>query len=172
MTIITPDLLSKIREQYTLNWHGTHGVIHWHRVWENGNKLSEQEGVNAKVVQLFSIFHDSQRINEHQDIHHGSRGADLALKLREDIPLNDDEFTLLTIACSLHTSDHTHDDITVQACWDCDRLDLWRVGIKPDAYFLNTQMAKSPEMIEWGYTRSFDNKLPESPFGMEGFIVE
>jgi uncharacterized protein len=170
MTVITLDLLSKIREQYSLNWHGTHGVIHWHRVYENGIRLAEQEGVNAKVVQLFSVFHDSQRMNENIDRNHGKRGAELAAKLRGYLPLDNDEFTLLTIACCLHTSEHTHDDITVQACFDSDRMDLGRVGIKPDAFYLCTQMAKMSETIDWALRRSLENRLPESPFGIDGYI--
>ncbi|MBU4327282.1 MAG: hypothetical protein KKB91_06005 [Proteobacteria bacterium] len=173
MSIITPDLLSKIREQYSLNWHGTHGIPHWHRVWENGIKLSEQQGINAKVLQLFAVFHDSQRMNENTDPNHGPRGAELALEFREHIPLDDEEFTLLTIACCLHTSEHTHSDITIQACFDADRLDLGRVGITPDAYFLNSKMAKNPEMIEWALRRSIDNnKLLIDAFGIVGFIEE
>lgn len=170
MTIITMNLLSKIREQYSLNWLGIHGFIHWHRVWENGVLLAKQEGVNAKVVQLFSVFHDSQRLNENIDRNHGPRGAELALELRDYLPLDDDEFTLLTIACCLHTTEHTHSDITVQACFDADRLDLGRVGITPNAYFLCTQMAKSPETIECALRRSIENRLPERPFGIDGYI--
>ena len=55
MSIITIELLAEIKSRYRLNWMGTHGIIHWSRVYENGIKLSTQEGVNPKVVQLFSI---------------------------------------------------------------------------------------------------------------------
>jgi len=41
---ITIELLEKIKHQYCLTWHGTHGVIHWNRVYENGIKLAEQDG--------------------------------------------------------------------------------------------------------------------------------
>jgi hypothetical protein len=34
-------------------------------------------------------------------------------------------------------------------CWDADRLNLWRVGIKPDPRFLSTQPARSVERIAW-----------------------
>jgi len=173
MTIITMNLLFKIREQYRLNWHGTHGMIHWNRVWENGIRLAEQEGVNVKVVQLFSVFHDSQRMNEGKDPNHGKRGAELAVKLREYLPLNDDEFSLLNTACTFHTSTRTHYEITVQACFDSDRLDLGRVGITPDALFLCTPMAKMSENIDWALRRSLENnKLPENPFGIDGYIEE
>jgi uncharacterized protein len=113
-TAITIEILAKIKDQYRLRWHGTHGVIHWSRVYENGIKLAEQDGVNTDVVQFFSIFHDSRRRNESTDKGHGERGAQLALKMRADISLNDDDFSLLITACSLHTSARTHDNITVQ----------------------------------------------------------
>ena len=83
-TVITIELLAKIKHQYHLQWHGTHGVIHWSRVYENGMKLSEHEGVNVKVVQYFSVFHDSRRKNEYDDKHHGKRGAELALRCMVD----------------------------------------------------------------------------------------
>ncbi len=86
MSTITIEVLTKIKHQYRLAWHGTHGVIHWSRVFENGMKLAEQDGVNRKVLQLFSIFHDSRRRNEHWDRNHGNRGAQLALQLRECCP--------------------------------------------------------------------------------------
>ena len=144
-------------------------LIHWSRVYENGVKLAEQDGVNIKVVQFFSIFHDSQRRNESTDKGHGDRGAQLALKMRADISLNDDHFSLLTTACSLHTSARTHDNITVQACFDSDRLDLGRVGTMPDAYYLCTPMAKMQETIDWGYNRSRIHKLPDQPFGLSEY---
>ena len=76
---ITIQLLKEIKKHYLLNWDGTHSVVHWSMVYENGVKLSEQEGVNIKVVQLFSVFPDSQRRNEGWYNGHGSRGAHLAL---------------------------------------------------------------------------------------------
>ena len=167
MNIITAELLSIIKEQYQLKWSGIHGVIHWHRVYINGIKLSEQEGVNVRVVQLFSVFHDSQRKNEHRDKNHGKRGAELAIKLRKYCPLDDAEFALLIIACELHTKARDHDNITVQACFDSDRLDLGRVGTMPNSDRLCTPMAKETKTIQWAYHRSLnDNELPDQPFGL------
>lgn len=166
LSIITIELLAKIKKQYRLHWHGTHGVIHWSRVYENGMKLAEQDGVCAKVVQYFSVFHDSRRKNEDRDKNHGSRGAQLALTMRDDIALNDDEFSLLVTACSLHTSARTHEDITVQACFDSDRLDLGRIGTMPHAKYLCTPLGKKQETIDWGYERSLVHKLPAQPFGL------
>lgn len=170
MNIITLELLAKIKAQYRLKWSGTHGVIHWHRVYINGIRLSEQEGVNARVLQLFSVFHDSQRKNEHRDKNHGIRGAELARKLRKYCPLDDAEFDLLTTACSLHTNTLDHENITIQASFDSDRLDLGRVGNYPDPDRLCTPMAKDLKVIGWAYHRSLnDNELPEQPFGLSKF---
>ncbi len=167
MNVITVELLSKIQQQYRLNWHGTHGVMHWSRVYENGMKLARQDGVNSRVVQLFSIFHDSRRENENQDWDHGKRGAELAAELRKYCPLDDAEFELLTTACRLHTSTLDHENVTVQACFDSDRLDLGRVGHYPDPNRLCTPIAKKLETIEWAYHRSlYDNELPDQPFGL------
>ena len=168
-TAITIELLAKIKHQYRLNWHGTHGVIHWSRVYENGMKLAEQDGVNTTVVQFFSIIHDSRRRNESTDKGHGGRGAQLALEMRDDISLNDDDFSLLINACSFHTSARTHDDITVQACFDSDRLDLGRVGTMPDAKYLCTPVAKMQDTIDWGYNRSLVHTLPNQPFGLSEY---
>ena len=168
-TFITTELLAKIKHQYRLHWHGIHGIIHWSHVYENGIKLAEQDGVNTGVVQFFSVFHDSRRRNESWDRGHGKRGAQLAVEMREDIPLNDFDFSLLITACSLHTSARTHDDITVQACFDSDRLDLGRVGTMPKAKYLCTPMAKMQDTIEWGYNRSLVHELPDQPFGLQEY---
>ena len=45
-------------------------------------------------------------------------------------------------------------DITVQTCWDSDRLDLGRVGIKPSSDRLCTEVAKRSVVIEEAYKRS------------------
>ncbi len=168
--IITIELIAKIKAQYRLEWNGIHGVKHWNRVYENGFRLSQQGGVNSKIVQLFSIFHDSCRVNEDRDCNHGTRGAELAVKLRKMIPLNDAEFALLKTACEMHTNTLNHENITVQACFDSDRLDLGRVGHYPDSDRLCTLMAKNRKTIEWAYHRSLnDNELPDHPFGLGSF---
>ncbi len=166
LSIITIELLAEIKKHYQLNWHGTHGIIHWSRVYDNGIKLSEQPGVNSKVVQLFSIFHDSQRHNEHTDPQHGNRGSQLAIKLRDHLPINDHELDLLTTACSLHTSAQNHENITVQACFDSDRLDLGRVGNYPIPDLLCTPLAKQKTTIDNAYRISLVHELPGQPFGL------
>ena len=125
-------LIHRILEDYALPWHGTHGVGHWARVLENGLRLAAGTVANVQVVRLFAVFHDSRRINEGTDDGHGERGADLAAELRGSLfDLPDADFDLLYEACVAHTDGMTEADITIQVCWDSDRLDLGRVGIVP-----------------------------------------
>jgi uncharacterized protein len=61
---------------------------------------------------------------------------------------------LLALACTLHSDGHTDGDITVQTCWDADRLDLGRVGIRPSARYLCTEAARCGDLIAAAYRRS------------------
>lgn len=45
-------------------------------------------------------------------------------------------------------------DATVLTCWDADRLDLGRVGIRPHPHRLCTEAARDPVLLEWAYQRS------------------
>ncbi len=86
---------------------------------------------------------------------HGRRGAEFAGSLRgKAFDLSDHDFALLETACAFHTHSIPTDDITVQTCWDADRLDLGRVGIVPDPRYLCTAVAKAPELLDWAYERS------------------
>jgi hypothetical protein len=70
--------------------------------------------------------------------------------------LDGEELDLLHRACSAHSDGLTDADVTVQVCWDADRLDLGRVGIEPSPARLCTQAARDPKMIAWAYRRSVD----------------
>ena len=48
-------------------------------------------------------------------------------------------------------------------CWDADRLDLGRVGIRPDPRRLFTAAARSPELLSWAYQRSLRYGLNHQP---------
>jgi uncharacterized protein len=159
--MITKELVQSILDQYTLPWGGTHGVSHWARVLENGLILAELTGAKVEVVQLFAIFHDSRRINEHRDPGHGLRGGDLALALRGQLfELPDEDFQLLHTACAHHTDGLIEGDVTVQTCWDADRLDLGRSGIRPRAKRLCTAAARDPELMRWADERSCTRLVP------------
>jgi uncharacterized protein len=153
--MISSNLLAAIRSQYRLAWRGTHGAIHWARVLENGLRLAELTGANVEVVKLFAVLHDACRLNEGQDQDHGRRGADFAARLRgKFFVLGDADFELLYDACSRHTDGLVEGDITVQTCWDADRLDLGRVGIRPEPDYLCTPAAKDQGVIEWAHDRA------------------
>jgi uncharacterized protein len=68
--------------------------------------------------------------------------------------LDSDELELLVYACRYHSDGCTEADLTVQVCWDADRLDLGRVGIRPDPRYLCTEYAKTDPVIETAYQAS------------------
>jgi uncharacterized protein len=157
-----PLILHAILEEYVLPWDGDHGIAHWARVLENGLRLAEETGADTEVVRLFAILHDSRRINEDGDPKHGPRAAAYALELRGVVfDLPDPAFRLLHRACSGHTHERTHSDITIQTCWDADRLDIGRVGITPHPSRLCTEAANRPETIKWADDRATLGVLPE-----------
>jgi len=165
--MITDKLIAEIKIQFRINWDGRHGIRHWARVYDIGMKLSEVTSANVKIVQLFSIFHDSCRHNEFLDSKHGPRGAELAVQMRKVhlSLLTAEEFDLLHQACRLHTKASTHENITVQTCFDADRLDLGRVGTVPKAKYLCTDAGKSEDMINWAYQNSVTGFVPNNRLG-------
>jgi len=158
-------LVFRLLDQYELPVWGTHGVSHWARVWENGLRLATITGADTRVVKLFAVFHDARRRTEGRDFTHGRMGAELAAALRASyFEIPDDDFELLYTACADHTNGKTHADITIQTCWDADRLDLGRVGKMPDPDRLCTDAAKAPETIAWANQRSMARVVPDLIF--------
>jgi uncharacterized protein len=154
-------ILRAILKDYALPLGGDHGVAHWARVLENGLRLAEETGASVEVVTLFAILHDSRRINEVTDPEHGPRAAEFAAELRGTIiDLDDHRFRLLYRACEGHTHERDHPDVTIQTCWDSDRLDLGRVGITPHPSRLCTEVAKRPETIRWADGRASFGVVP------------
>jgi uncharacterized protein len=155
-------ILSAVLVEYELPWDGDHGIAHWARVLENGRKLASETGAIIEVVELFAVLHDSRRRNESSDPDHGPRAAAFARRLRgPQLDLPDHEFELLHRACAGHTHERTHPDITIQTCWDADRLDLGRVGITPHPARLCTGPARRSEMIRWADGRASLGFIPE-----------
>jgi uncharacterized protein len=154
-------ILKAILDEYVLPWEGDHGIVHWARVLENGRRLAEQTKANAEVVELFAVLHDSRRVNEVTDPNHGARAADFAAKIRGQLfDLPDHEFKLLYRACEGHTHERTHPDITIQTCWDSDRMDLGRVGVRPHPSRLCTAAARQPEILKWADGRASFGVVP------------
>ena len=148
-------LLDIIREQFAIEWYGIHGINHWNRVKVNGFRLAEETGANLEIVELFAYLHDSCRFTEGHDPQHGHRAAGFAQNLNGTIfDLSVGDLDRLVYACRYHADGLTEADITVQTCWDADRLDLGRVGIRPAPQYLCTATAKDSTMIDWAYRRS------------------
>ena len=150
----------EILKGYRLDPRGVHGISHWGRVLENGTRLAALTGANLRVVRLFALFHDSRRVNDELDPEHGPRGAALAGEMNGGLfTLAADELALLKDACVRHTRGSTAADITVQTCWDADRLDLPRVHIFPARELLCTGPAREKAFMALASQRSIADHL-------------
>ncbi|MFM7232303.1 MAG: HD domain-containing protein [bacterium] len=154
-----PAITREILREYVLHVRGDHGVLHWARVLENGLRLADAVGADREVVTLFALFHDSRRVNEHDDPDHGRRGGEFARTLRGRlVHLEEARFEVLFEACRAHTESYPVSDPTLQVCWDADRLDLGRVGITPDPDRLATDAARGA--LPWAHERAVRHHVP------------
>lgn len=126
--------------------------------------IGARTGADLRVCELFAFLHDSRRQDEWEDPDHGARAAEYAAWLRGKgyFELDDSAFALLQQACIGHSLGETRADATIQACWDSDRLDLGRVGIRPDPRYLCTAMAQHPGYLERAYRWSLGRSLTDS----------
>jgi len=146
------DFLNILKSQFKLNIKAEHGISHWRRVALIGNYLARHTGADIEVVNFFAYLHDSKRENELYDPEHGLRASAFAKELYDKklIKINAQKLEVLQFACEHHSDSKVKsDDITVQTCWDADRLDLWRVGIEPKREFLNTDFAQNHEAMKF-----------------------
>jgi len=157
---ISADLVGFLRRRYQLDWRGIHGAGHWIRVRANGLRLAPITGADPTVVELFAVLHDVCREDDGFDMEHGPRSAELVLEVCDDLlGIAREQAELLAFACRYHTHGGTEADVTVQTCWDADRLDLGRVGIRPDPPYLCTPAARRAEVIEWAHSRSLASRI-------------
>ena len=154
-------LVKEILSQFKINKRGAHGPSHWARVKHHGLMIGEQVGADLEVIKLFAFLHDSQRMSEYRDPEHGFRAAQYAKSLNgKFFDLKTDQMDLLTIAMEGHSDGDLHLNPTIQTCWDADRLDLGRVGIKPSDEFLSATAASYIEMAyEWSVSGVNPEKL-------------
>lgn len=140
-----PAVWTFARSHHRLGEHSLHGPSHWERVEAHGRRLAAATaGADEVVVRLFGILHDVERQNESYDPQHGPRAAKLIRHFRDDLfAITDDQLELLTYACQCHADGFTSDDPTIGCCWDADRLDLPRVGIRPESTYMSTPMGRS-----------------------------
>lgn len=148
-------LLRHLREEFLLDWRGIHGAPHWARVRLNGLRLAAGTAANTTVVALFAVLHDARRQDDGGDRQHGRRAARLAAELNgRFFALAPAELELLQWACRDHSDGYLEADLTVQVCWDADRLDLGRVGKRPDPDRLCTAAARRADVLAAAYRRS------------------
>ena len=138
-------IIEEIRQYVQAKWTlgALHGIKHWDRVYENGQKLLTPD-TNPLVIGLFAYLHDSCRIDDGEDLYHGKRAAEWIETLRGTYlkDVSNEEIELLQEACRLHTTELRTGNPTIDVCFDSDRLDLWRVGIIPDPARLSTEKGK------------------------------
>ncbi len=153
--MLKPDLIKVLRVQFQLDWRGIHGAPHWARVRRNGLLLARGTGARADVIECFALLHDSQRLHDGTDRRHGARAADYVRRINDDyLFLDRSGLDMLAYACEFHSDGLMEADITVQTCWDADRLDLGRIGIRPDPQRLCTAAARDVGFLEGAYRRS------------------
>lgn len=160
-SFVNNDLLDIIKSQFKLDIHGDHGISHWERVEKIGLYLAKETKADTEVVKLFALLHDSKRENEDKYPEHGLRAAKFAQELyeQEKLSISKHQLRLLITACRKHSNPHAKSSsITVQTCWDSDRLDLWRLGITPDAKFLYTEYAKKNKSFQIFDTDALDQR--------------
>lgn len=151
-----------------------HGPDHWKRVAVAGARLAgETPGADPLVVFLFAVLHDSMRIHDFFETWHGWRAANLARDLLSENPaVSEEALETLAYALEEHDAGDTSEDPTVGACWDADRLNLWRVGIVPDPALLSTAAGSALEMRAWAKALRHEDVTWERACGLAAFEVE
>ena len=160
--MISQKILILLQEESLFFNSAIHGINHWKTVERNAHYLAEFNDADSEVLSYFAYFHDCMRENEYRDKGHGPRAASFAKKHRDLIPLNDIQFKQLTDACKGHTYGERPECITINTCWDADRLDLLRVGIMPDAERLHNEEAKRiANEADFSALSSFNHNLKD-----------
>lgn len=125
-----------------------HGYDHWRGVEERGHYIAKRNGADKKVVSAFAFTHDIGRTVDSKEPGHGQWGADIIREffVAEVFDLNTRQYEQLLQAVAEHDIETAQSsDITVQTCWDADRLDLPRIYVLPDKNRLCTEVGKSEE---------------------------
>ena len=157
--MLTKQLIQHVQQNFKLDLKGIHGTSHWARVCYNGRLLQylSKDG-DLAVIELFAFIHDSQRLSDSGDEEHGPRAAVFAIEQNSKLfNLNDYQLEKLVAACNGHTAQLFHDDLTVQICWDSDRLDIGRCKTHIDPAYLGTKAAKLEAVQRQALARSRAN---------------
>jgi len=162
--MLAPDCSERVIPHRSMD-SALHGAEHWHRVARYGACLAAALGLSETVahnVQVFAWMHDLARVSDGRDPEHGARGAERFREIGENLfaGLAERDRQLIESGIRLHNAGMTaeeavrtgallvleYDDATtmacVGACWDADRLDLLRLGIRPHAERMSTPVWK------------------------------
>lgn len=143
MQIDFPELWRVLTVHFALGEWSLHGPNHWKNVERNGLALAAVTGADLVVVRLFAVFHDAERQNESYDPEHGQRAAKFAQQLHGTLfTVSDEQLNQLCFACIWHHQGQVTGDATIGTCWDADRLDLPRVGVRPHPSKMSTLEGK------------------------------
>lgn len=142
--VLRPEIKRYLKERFELDWRGIHGMPHWWRVLRSGVWIAESECADIEVVAWFAILHDHCRADDGDDPDHGVRAAEATQDLlaKGVIEIEQRRAGILLEAIEGHADGCTHRDPTIASCWDADRLDLPRVGVRPVARLLSTATAR------------------------------
>lgn len=120
-----------------------HGVTHWEHIEKFGLMMAKEcPGADTDVIRWFAYIHDCRRGTEGWCEEHGRIAAKFIAKIRNTFlsDLSDEQITILRLACRSHTVKRRTKEITADICLDADRLDLYRVGIKPDPKLMASEI--------------------------------
>lgn len=151
-----------------------HGPAHWARVHRFGVLLADHMNLSERALQCVEVFgwvHDLARVDDGGGNQHAIDGAEHAFAVVPELfpVLTEDQLLLVSQAIQYHsdglTSDGayfqglldvrgwTEDELidTVGACWDADRLDLLRLGVRPSGRYMSTDF--------WEYVLPYAERL-------------
>ena len=143
-------LIETVLAEGTNTASSLHGPAHWRSVaWTGLQLIPDVPGCDADVVFLFALLHDSMRVDDGHDRGHGQRAAEFARLLhgRGLLRVRGEQLSTLAFACENHDAGRVSPDPTVGVCWDADRLNLWRINVRPDPKFLSTRPGKREDVI-------------------------
>ncbi len=133
----------------------TYGDRHWRATALTGLHLTElTPGADAEGVVMFACLFDVMREGDGPDRAHAARAADLFLELvaegLDGFPPDSPRSEAMEYAIRFHEAGLITDDVVVGVCWDADRLQAFRLGVRPKLHSLSTRAAKDPSSMQLG----------------------
>lgn len=159
-------LTAFLRQHFRLQWDGLHGAGHWARVLRYAKHIAEGTTSDAEVLTLFALLHDSCRESEDADPGHGPRAALLARELNGSLyRVGSEQEEWLVEAIEGHSDGNLSNDLTIQICWDADRLDLARLGVLVRPEKLSAERALAMISEPWPYKLNPTGSLQDFVIG-------